>query len=86
MAPGLSSLVMYVGSTDATIFNAMATANPLNAQLSSSWTWSDPGTDNPYFMEFAAQGQNLFQAAGDTMGRGPRHPAFIPPMTPILRP
>ena len=34
MAPGLSSMVMYVGSTDAAIFNAMATAKPLNAQLS----------------------------------------------------
>ena len=68
MAPGLSSLVVYVGSTDSAIFNAMATASPLNAQLSSSWTWSpaDPNTDNPYFTEFAAQGQNLFQAAGDS--------------------
>jgi subtilase family serine protease len=68
MAPGMSSLVMYVGSTDSSIFNAMATASPLNAQLSSSWTWSpaDPSTDNPYFEEFAAQGQNLFQAAGDS--------------------
>jgi len=68
MAPGLSSLVVYVGSTDSAIFNAMATASPLNAQLSSSWTWSpaDPSTDNPYFQEFAAQGQNLFQAAGDS--------------------
>ena len=68
MAPGLSSLVMYVGSTDAAIFNAMATHSPLNAQLSSSWTWNpaDPSTDDPYFKEFAAQGQNLFQAAGDS--------------------
>jgi subtilase family serine protease len=68
MAPGLASLVMYVGSSDSAIFNAMATANPLNAQLSSSWTWSpaDPTTDNPYFKEFAVQGQNLFQAAGDS--------------------
>jgi subtilase family serine protease len=67
MAPGLSSLVVYVGATDSAIFNAMATASPLNAQLSSSWTWSpaDPSTDKPYFKEFAAQGQNLFQAAGD---------------------
>ena len=69
MAPGLSSLVMYIGATgdDASILNAMATANPLNAQLSSSWTWypSDPGTDNPYFNEFAAQGQSFFQASGD---------------------
>ena len=68
MAPGLSSLVVYIGSTDAAIFNAMATASPLNAQLSCSWAWSpsDPGTDNPYFQEFAAQGQNLFQASGDS--------------------
>ncbi len=67
IAPGLSSLVMYVGSGDAAIFNAMATASPLNAQLSSSWTWfpPDPSTDDPYFLEFAAQGQNLFQASGD---------------------
>jgi subtilase family serine protease len=68
MAPGLSGLVMYVGSTDSAIFNSMATHTPLNAQLSSSWTWSpaDPSTDNPYFEEFATQGQNLFQAAGDS--------------------
>ncbi|HUO27554.1 MAG TPA: S53 family serine peptidase [Candidatus Aquilonibacter sp.] len=67
MAPGLSSLVMYVGSSDAAIFNAMATASPLDAQLSSSWGWSpaDPKTDNPYFEEFSAQGQNLFDASGD---------------------
>jgi subtilase family serine protease len=68
MAPSLAGLVMYVGSTDSAIFNAMATHQPLSAQLSSSWTWypADPNTDNPYFEEFAAQGQNLFQAAGDS--------------------
>jgi subtilase family serine protease len=67
MAPGLTKLVMYIGSTDAAIFNAMATASPLNAQLSSSWTWfpADPATDNPFFQTFAVQGQNLFQASGD---------------------
>jgi kumamolisin len=76
MAPGMSSLVMYIGTgglanqtiDDAGIFNAMATAKPLNAQLSSSWAWrpTDSTTDNPYFEEFAAQGQNLFVAAGDS--------------------
>ncbi|MGB9334419.1 MAG: S53 family serine peptidase [Candidatus Acidiferrales bacterium] len=68
MAPGLAHLIVYVGSGDAAIFNSMATRTPLNAQLSSSWTWSpaDPNTDNPYFQEFAAQGQNLFQASGDS--------------------
>lgn len=72
MAPGLSSLVMYVGGEnpvdDAAIFNAMATASPLNAQLSSSWAWlpADPKSDDPYFIEFQAQGQNLFEASGDS--------------------
>ncbi|MGD0346004.1 MAG: S53 family peptidase [Terracidiphilus sp.] len=68
MAPGLSGLVMFVGSSDSAIFNSMATHTPLALNLSSSWTWSpaDPSTDDPYFKEFAAQGQNLFQAAGDS--------------------
>jgi subtilase family serine protease len=75
MAPGLSSLVMYIGTgglsgqtlDDAGILNGMATASPLNAQLSCSWLWtpSDTSTDDPYFEEFAAQGQNFFVAAGD---------------------
>ncbi|HEY6447814.1 MAG TPA: protease pro-enzyme activation domain-containing protein [Acidobacteriaceae bacterium] len=68
MAPGLSGLVVYVGSTDSAIFNSMATHTPLNAELSCSWGWSpaDSSTDDPYFKEFAAQGQNLFVAAGDS--------------------
>ncbi len=75
MAPGMSSLVMYIGTgglsgqtvDDSGILNAMATASPLNAQLSSSWAWlpADPKTDDPYFLEFQAQGQNFFEAAGD---------------------
>jgi Predicted protease len=84
MAPGLSSLVMYIGSSsplnDAGVFNAMATANPLNAQLSCSWAWkpADPATDEPYFKEFAAQGQNLFQASGDS-GAWPNSSGFYFP-------
>ena len=59
MAPGLSSLVMYIGTgalsgqtlDDSGILNAMATASPLNAQLSCSWAWkpADPSTDDVYF-------------------------------------
>jgi len=45
MAPGMSSLIVYVGSSDSAIFNAMATASPLNGQLSSSWTWYRPIRD-----------------------------------------
>jgi kumamolisin len=76
MAPGMSSLVMYIGKgglsgqslDDPGILNAMATANPLNAQLSCSWAWkpTDASTDDPFFQEFAAQGQNFFTAAGDS--------------------
>ncbi|HXN49217.1 MAG TPA: protease pro-enzyme activation domain-containing protein [Bryobacteraceae bacterium] len=78
MAPGLSSLVVYVGSNDAPIFNAMATASPLNAQLSCSWGWTpvDPSVDDPYFQEFAAQGQNIFVAAGDSSKWSTRNPAW----------
>ncbi len=68
MAPGLTALYVYVGSTDTAILSSMSSHSPLNAQLSSSWTWmpSDPSTDDPYFEKFATQGQSFFQAAGDS--------------------
>ncbi|HYM74481.1 MAG TPA: S53 family serine peptidase [Candidatus Dormibacteraeota bacterium] len=76
MAPGMSSLVMYIGTgglagqtlDDPGILNGMATASPLNAQLSCSWAWkpTDNTTDDPFFQQFAAQGQNFFTAAGDS--------------------
>ena len=72
MAPGLKTLNVYVGNPntvdDMAILAAMSTHKPLDAQLSSSWSWSpaDPGTTDPYFKKFAAQGQNFFQAAGDS--------------------
>ena len=68
MAPGLDAVNVYVGSTDTSVLSAMSTHRPLDAQLSSSWTWvpSDPKSDDPYFKRFAAQGQNFFQASGDS--------------------
>ena len=68
MAPGLTKLYVFVGTTPAAILSAMSTNTPLAAQLSSSWTWSpaDPTTNDPYFQKFAAQGQSYFQAAGDS--------------------
>ncbi len=67
MAPNLAALRMYIGRRDTSIFNAMATHNPLDANLSCSWFWSpaDPKSLDPIFEEYAAQGQNLFDAAGD---------------------
>jgi subtilase family serine protease len=74
MAPGLSQVRVYIGSSDVDILNAMATEN-IAKQLSCSWTWSpeDPVSDDPIFQEFAAQGQNLFVASGDWGG----YPNFL---------
>ncbi len=68
MAPGLTSLYVFVGNSDTVMLSSMATHTPLNFQLSSSWTWqpADPASDDPIFQRFSAQGQNYFQAAGDS--------------------
>ena len=67
MAPGLSSLVMYVGSTDTAIISAMTTHSPLPTTIGCSWGWTpaDPTTLDPYFEKMAAQGQTFFVASGD---------------------
>jgi subtilase family serine protease len=68
MAPGLASLVMYVGSTDTAIISAMTTHSPLPTTIGCSWGWTpaDPSTLNPYFQKMATQGQNFFAASGDS--------------------
>ncbi|MGA8087780.1 MAG: S53 family peptidase [Terracidiphilus sp.] len=68
MAPGLASLVMYIGSTDTSIISAMTTHNPLPTTIGCSWGWTpaDPSTLDPYFQKMAAQGQNFFAASGDS--------------------
>ncbi|MGB2670395.1 MAG: S53 family peptidase [Candidatus Acidiferrum sp.] len=68
MAPGLSSLVVYIGSTDTAIISAMTTHSPLPTSIGCSWGWTpaDPSTLNPYFQKMAAQGQNFFAASGDS--------------------
>jgi subtilase family serine protease len=68
MAPGLSSLVMYIGSTDTAIISAMTTHSPLPTTIGCSWGWTpaDTSTLDPYFEKMAAQGQNFFAASGDS--------------------
>jgi subtilase family serine protease len=68
MAPGLASLVMYIGSTDTSIISAMTTHSPLPTTIGCSWGWTpaDPSTLDPYFEKMAAQGQNFFAASGDS--------------------
>jgi len=65
MAPGLSQVVVYVGSSDVSIFSKMAADNT-SKQLSCSWGWTDDESSlDPIFKEFAAQGQTVFVATGD---------------------
>ncbi len=78
MAPGLSSLVMYVGSTDTAIIGALTTHSPLPTTIGCSWGWTpaDPTTLNPYFEKMAAQGQNFFAASGDSSTWSRRNEAW----------
>ncbi len=78
MAPGLASLVMYIGSTDTAIISAMTTHNPLPTTIGCSWGWTpaDPKTLDPYFQKMAAQGQNFFAASGDSSTWSRRNEAW----------
>jgi subtilase family serine protease len=78
MAPGLSSLVMYVGSTDTAIISAMTTHSPLPTTIGCSWGWTpdDPTTLDPYFEKMAAQGQTFFAASGDSSTWSKRNEAW----------
>jgi len=78
MAPGLNSLVMYVGSTDTAIISAMTTHSPLPTTIGCSWGWTpdDPSTLDPYFEKMAAQGQTFFAASGDDSTWSSRNEAW----------
>ncbi len=66
MAPGLSEVIVYEGFVPDDVLNRMATDN-LAKQLSSSWGWSPlDAIAVQIFQQFAAQGQSMFQASGDS--------------------
>jgi kumamolisin len=78
MAPGLASLVVYIGSTDTAIISAMTTHNPLPMTIGCSWGWTpaDPNTLNPYWEKMAAQGQTFLAASGDSSTWSSRNEAW----------
>jgi len=78
MAPGLSSLTVYVGSVDTAIIAAMTTHSPLPTTIGCSWGWTpaDPTTLDPYFEKMASQGQNFFAASGDSSTWSSRNEAW----------
>jgi subtilase family serine protease len=69
MAPGLSKVIVYEGSTGNDILNRMATDDSAR-QLSCSWSFGSAvdSAREQIFEQFAAQGQSLFQASGDDGG------------------
>jgi subtilase family serine protease len=82
MAPGLAEVQVYVATSAESVLNAMVSDNS-SAQLSTSWGWrNDAATDDPIFMEMAAQGQTLLTASGDdstlvASGPWPEESAYI---------
>jgi kumamolisin len=85
MAPGLASLVVYIGSSDTAIISSMTTHSPLPTTIGCSWGWTpvDPTVLDPYFQRMAAQGQNFFAASGDSstwsssVGAWPADDAYV---------
>jgi len=76
MAPGLSKLIVYEGSSPYDVFARIATDN-LAKQVSCSWAWSVGPTHNwirrsagttldSQLKQMASQGQTFFQASGDS--------------------
>jgi subtilase family serine protease len=67
MAPGISQIIFYEGSSATNILNRMATDN-LAKSLSCSWGGGDfsDTADDPIYQEMAAQGQTYANATGDS--------------------
>jgi subtilase family serine protease len=82
MAPGMSTVQVYVARSPESVLNKMVSDN-LCAQLSTSWGWRETkDTDDAIFMEMAAQGQTLLTASGDystltKSGPWPEESAYI---------
>lgn len=69
MAPGVTSVIVYFGASQEEVFNEMASANAAKQLSTSELYWYSPAPGTTFdgiFKEFAAQGQNLFAASGDS--------------------
>jgi len=64
MAPGLSTVYVFEGSTTDDILNSMAASNQVR-QLSASWSYPIDPVSDQIFQQFAAQGQSFFNCSGD---------------------
>jgi hypothetical protein len=69
MAPGLSKVIIYEGSSPVDVLNRMVT-DDLAKQLSSSWVWGTEGVVDLMYsqivQQMVVQGQTFFQSSGDS--------------------
>ena len=66
MAPGLTQVLFYEGSSSTDVLNQMASDNTAKT-LTSSWGGGDFGTaSDPIFKQFQTQGQSYLNATGDS--------------------
>ncbi|MGA8629982.1 MAG: S53 family peptidase [Terracidiphilus sp.] len=76
MAPGLSQVRVYIGSSDVDILNAIYQEN-IAKQVSISWVWGPNYSGDGYiFSGMAATGQTVFAASGDWGSYPAIHPAY----------
>jgi subtilase family serine protease len=71
MAPGLSNVLVYEGSSSGSLQNwddilDQIAVDDQAAQISSSWGFTIDATSQQTFQQYAAQGQSFFEACGDT--------------------
>ena len=76
MAPGLSQVRVYIGSSDVDILNAILNENTAK-QVSISWVWGpNYNGDHNIFVGMQATGQSVFAASGDWGSYPAIHPAY----------
>jgi uncharacterized repeat protein (TIGR03803 family) len=65
IAPGLSEIIVYEGSTTDDILSAMVDSNTVK-QFSASWTYPIDSESDQLWMQMATQGQTYYNASGDS--------------------
>lgn len=65
MAPGLTRVIVYEGSSPNDVLNCMATNNAAR-QLSCSWGFHINSTTENIFQQYQTQGQSFFESSGDS--------------------
>jgi hypothetical protein len=87
MAPAVDSVIVYFGASQEEVFNEMASANAAKQLSTSELYWYSPAPATSFdgiFKEFAAQGQNLFAASGDSGGYNSSNIPYFPTDDPYV--